>query len=68
MIKNAEILQDIKKTVDGFATAFIPCPLCGHQDKAKKENLEKCLKCCYYYPSNFDPKKVCQKSPKSRMR
>lgn len=52
-----KVLQDIKEAVDQFATAFDPCNMCEHQDKAKRENLETCLMCCYYYASKFEPKK-----------
>ena len=49
-------LQTIKETVDAYALAFDPCDMCKHQDKSKKENLDACLACCYYYASKFDPK------------
>ena len=49
-------LQTIKEAVDAYATAFDPCDMCEHQDKSKKENLDVCLKCCFYYASKFEPK------------
>lgn len=51
-----KVLQDIKEAVDQFAIAFDPCDMCGHQDRLDRENLETCLKCCYYYASKFEPK------------
>ena len=49
-------LQTIKEAVDAYALAFDPCDMCKHQDKSMKENLETCLRCCYYYASKFEPK------------
>ena len=60
------VLQTIKEAVDKYALAFDPCEMCEHQDKSKKENLETCLKCCYYYSSKFEPEndKLGQNNPK----
>ena len=53
-----QVLQTLKESVDAYALAFDPCDMCGHQDKSKKENLETCLQCCYYYASKFEPKET----------
>ena len=53
-----QLLETIKESVDAYALAFDPCDMCEHLDKLKKENLETCLKCCYYYASKFEPKET----------
>ena len=60
-----KVLQDIKEAVDGYAIAFDPCNMCKHQDRTKKDNLETCLRCCYFYASNFELKRKNVKGEKN---
>lgn len=51
-------LNDLKAQIEAVVKAhcykFDPCEYCKKNDWSEKENLEECLKCCYYYGSNFE--------------
>lgn len=49
-----EELEKIKKAVDGYINAINPCGICRHKERDTKEDYDKCLRCCFYYPSEFE--------------
>lgn len=52
-----QIVQDIKEAVEGYVNAFNPCDMCENEDRDNSKKLQECKKCCFYYPSRFEPKK-----------
>lgn len=58
VIKIEKILQDIKEAVHGHINAINPCEICENEKRDNGNKLEECKKCCFYYPSRFEPKKA----------
>ena len=44
----------MEQVVEAYTLGFDPCKYCKKNDRSKKENLEECLRCCFYYGSNFE--------------
>lgn len=49
-----DLREQIQNVVEAYVLGFDPCKYCKKENRAKKENLEECLKCCFYYPSKFE--------------
>lgn len=48
--------EALKDAVDSYVLAFDPCDMCKYESKVTTEILERCLKCAYYYASQFESK------------
>lgn len=51
-------LNDLKAQIEAIVKAhcykFDPCEYCKKRNRDDDENYKECLKCCYYYGSNFE--------------
>ena len=50
----------LEKWLDGITQIADPCKMCEFVDKdgiIRRENIEICQSCCWYYPSQFKERK-----------
>lgn len=52
-----ELRDSVTQAIHNFPLTVNPCELCKHKDRSKRENLEVCKVCCYYFPSRFELEK-----------
>ena len=50
----ADLKEQMEQVVEAYTLGFDPCKYCKKNDRSKKKNLEECLRCCFYYGSNFE--------------
>ena len=46
--------EQMESVVKSYCYGFDPCPKCKKRNRKNSKETEECLKCCFYYGSNFE--------------